>query len=137
LVRFDEIRDRLRLQHAQADNMLNYLSKQHKDATIDDVKSEHALKRVGLMQGAHVPIPYSTLDLDEMSSPEDPFGAFATNLVGAKKLVENNYERILRVSGTLPMSAFTSRTARKVKLEVRPSDSWSEATAKGLHRLLT
>ena len=95
--------------------MLNYLSEQHKNAAVDDVKSEHALKRVGLMQAAHVPIPYSTLDLEELES--DRFGAFASNLVGAKKLVEDNYERILRVSGTLPMSAFESSTARKVKLE--------------------
>ena len=117
LVRFDEIRDRLKLQHEQADSILTYLSEQHKKATIDDVKSDHSLKRVGLMQGAHVPIPYSTLNLSELRLAETPFGAFASNLVGAKRLVEDNYERLLRVSGTLPMSALSARTAKKGAVE--------------------
>ena len=45
LIRFEEIKQRLRLQHAQAENMLNYLSEQHMKSGVDDVKSEHALKR--------------------------------------------------------------------------------------------
>ncbi|GMH97171.1 hypothetical protein TrVE_jg7849 [Triparma verrucosa] len=117
LVRFDEIKSRLKMQHSQAENLISYLSQQHKHAIIEDVKSEHSLKRMGLIQSAHVPIPYSTLDLNEMSSPDDPFGEFAQNLVGARHLVQANHERLLRVSGTLPMSALKSRTERKVRLE--------------------
>ena len=117
MVRFDEIKERLRMQHSQAENLMSYLGSQHKHATIDDVKSEHSLKRVGLIQSAHVPIPYSTLDLSKMESAAGPFGEFASNLVGARQLVQDNHERLLRVSGTLPMSKLQSRTARRVKLE--------------------
>jgi len=116
LVRFKEISERLSMQHEQADNLLTYLTASHAKSEQDDMKSDHELKQVGLIQNAHIPMKYSTLDVNKMfADEENAFGAFATHLVGARQLVQDNHDRLLRVSGTLPMSAVTSRTARKIK----------------------
>ena len=158
------ISTRLSVQHQQADRLLSYLAVAKIVAQENDVKNDHALKRVGLIQNKHLPIMYSTLDLGRVgdkggagravvggagglassseetdadekkddgvvvvasassSSADDEddssdFGPFAHNLVSARQLISDNYERYLRVSGSLPMSKYESHTSRKVKLE--------------------
>ena len=86
--RAQSIATRLETQRTQADELLQYMKGQTTKAKAEDHKEEISLKKMGLIQNAHLPQHRSTLELHKGAM--DSSGAFADALVTAEDLVEAN-----------------------------------------------
>ena len=79
--RAQSIAKRLETQRTQADELLQYMKVQTTKAKREDKKEEISLKKIGLIQNAHLPQHRSTLELHK--GDMDQSGAFADALVTA------------------------------------------------------
>ena len=95
--RAQSIAKRLETQRTQADELLQYMKVQTRKAKREDKEEEISLKKIGLIQNAHLPQHRSTLELHK--GDMDQSGAFADALVTAEDLVEANRRDVAIRSG--------------------------------------
>lgn len=90
-----------------ARGLRSYTLEQRLQAREREMEGCEALKKRGIIVGAHVPMGPSGLVLDR--SAIDTFGGFATSLLDAAELARANREAGLRHSGNLPWNQFAKR----------------------------
>lgn len=98
--RFASIDAALGDRQALARGLMSYTLGQRVKAGEHDREAFEALKKQGIIVGAHVPMGPSGLVLDR--SAIDAFGGFAVSLLDAAELARANREAGLRHSGNLP-----------------------------------
>ena len=108
--RFLSIDAALSDRQALAIGLKSYTSGQREQAQQHDREAFEALKKQGIIVGAHVPMGPSGLVLDR--SAIDAFGGFAVSLLDAAELARANREAGLRHSGNLPWDKFTKKEPR-------------------------
>ncbi|CAH0377858.1 unnamed protein product [Pelagomonas calceolata] len=99
------IAKRLETQRTQADDLLQYMKVQTTKAKREDKDEEISLKKIGLIQNAHLPQHRSTLELHK--GDMDQSGKFADALVTAEDLVEANRRDVAIQSGNYAQAGLT------------------------------
>ena len=106
--RAQSIATRLETQRTQADELLQYMKGQTTKAKLEDKKEEISLKKMGLIQNAHLPQHRSTLELHKGAM--DSCGAFAdawlllrisSRRIGDVAIQSGNYAQAGRDAGLL------------------------------------
>ena len=103
--RAQSIAKRLETQRTQADDLLKYMKVQTTKAKKEDKAEEISLKKIGLIQNAHLPQHRSTLELHK--GDMDQNGKFADALVTAEDLVEANRRDVAIRSGNYAQAGLT------------------------------
>ncbi|CAM9567830.1 unnamed protein product, partial [Phaeothamnion confervicola] len=98
--RLAQIDNRLRKRHAEAGSLLKYLAAQHDAAEADDLAAANALKRKGVLVGAHVPIGPTSLRLDK--SRVEEFGPAGVGMLSAERLMRERLQQAKREAGNAP-----------------------------------
>jgi len=96
-----DIDARLATQREQAEALLSFLREAHQLAKTQDREEEDDLKRQGVLVGAHVPAPPTTLDLPAERLKRIG-GDFSDHLVDAQRLVGANLYEMKRRAGNVP-----------------------------------
>ena len=97
-----EIEEVLQNQNQYAEEILNYLEKQHKDAYEKDKELDIDMKKKGLIINSNIPIGASNLDIDK--TYVESFDNVTANMVQARDIVNANHINTLRRSGRMPIA---------------------------------
>lgn len=99
----DAIAEDLTRRVEQSGHLESYLKTQRRDAVMEDAKEAAALRERGLIMNSEVPQGASNLRLD--ADRMDQYGRFASNLIVARKLLEETEIDALERSGQLTKEA--------------------------------
>jgi hypothetical protein len=100
--KIEAINAEIERKNREAEQLLQYLTKQQELAKFEEEQEEDSLKKQGIIVGQHIPSLPSKLNLNPSELAE--YETFSSTLLVARDLVQQNRTNFLRRTGNLPIS---------------------------------